>query len=113
MNELTKAVLLRAFIVGIYLLIGAFIFEALENQKNHTQKSKKTNNIYFLILKQVWRNLSNLVINDSTVLLIRKRINETLLQFGEEISDSSGSKEEWTFYSALYFSSSVVTTIGK
>ena len=114
MNELTKAVLFRVFIVGIYLLMGAGIFEALEKQEHHhTQNSKKINDIYFLILEQIWNNLSHSLINDSHVLPLRKRFNDTLLHLREENSDSSSSVTGWTFYSALYFSSSVVTTIGK
>ena len=115
MNELTKAVLFRVFIIGIYLLIGAAIFEELENQVRQTLQSTRTNDIYLMILKEIGQNLSYAKADDINLLMIQLRINETILRLEDDASTitSDDAKSEWTFYSALYFSASVVTTIGK
>lgn len=114
MNELTKAVLLRASAVGIYLLIGAGIFESLEKQGNRAPYSEKKYDIYLQIVKQIYRNLScfTTTVNNSNLLLLCQGINKTLV-LEDEGSGSVSSNSEWSFYSALYFSSSVITTIGK
>ena len=105
MRSSTKDLLIRSGLVGLCLLTGAGIFNVLEGPTNNDHGADE--DIDKATLEKLRTNL---------------RVNMTNEEFDNLVSKLHGyyqdhhersSSYEWTFYASLYFSASVITTIGR
>ena len=87
--------LLTGFI--FYLILGGFVFEAVEHGQNTGEKNMLE---IFHKIKAAKGNLT------------RKEFNAFLLEI-QSVHQKTNYGSKWTFYSSMYFCGSVVTTIGR
>lgn len=105
MKSSTRDLFIRSGLVGLFLFAGAGIFHVLEGPTNNEHEASED-------------------IDDATLekLRINLRVNMTKEEFDTLVDKlheyyqdhhERSSVYEWTFYASLYFSASVVTTIGR
>lgn len=101
----TRDILIRSILVGLVLLTGAGVFHVLEGSPNHVHETNE--DVDEVTLDKLRTNLS---------------VNMTKEEFDELVNKLHGFYEDhherassynWTYYASLYFSASVITTIGK
>lgn len=107
----------------IYTIVGASIFYSIERPHEADQKNKsihRMNEIHANFLDLLW-NLTKDMNNEtefagSAVMELDRVMEATFKAFeggvtAEDISNNSYNLA-WTFYSAIFFSTTVITTIG-
>ena len=105
MKAATRHVFILSVLVSLFLFMGASIFQVLESQD---QEHKLSDEVDSVKLERLRTNLSvNLskVEFDNLVRKIQEHHNNRHVRIP--------SSYNWTYSGALYFSASVVTTIGK
>ena len=100
----TKRLLLLIVLLAIYLLTGAAVFQILENETEQIEVEGLNNVRKFTMRKY---NMSAQEFNA----LIRKV--EIALSHRCQRTEESWCQNRWTYYASLYFTASVVTTIGE
>ena len=104
MKSSTRDLLIRSGLVGLFLLTGAGIFHVLEGPTNH--KHGADEDIDKATMENLRMNLRVNMTKEEFDNLVNK-----LHEYYQEHHERSSSYE-WTFYASLYFSASVITTIG-
>lgn len=101
----TRDILIRSCLVGLFLLMGAGIFHVLEGPTNHEHRIDE--DIDKVSLDKLRTNLS--------VNITKEEFDDLVSKLGEFYEDhhESASMYNWTYYASLYFSASVITTIGE
>jgi len=103
MKSSTRDLLIRTGLVGLFLFTGAGIFHVLEGSTKHGTDEE--------IDKATLEKMRmNLIVN-----MTKKEFDNLVAKLHEYYQDhhERSSSYEWTFYASLYFSASVVTTIGR
>ncbi|XP_022789187.1 potassium channel subfamily K member 15-like [Stylophora pistillata] len=100
----TRDILIRFTLVGLFLLIGAAVFQVLEGTDQHERVMEEEADE--ATLEKMRTNLSVNMSKGEFDDLVNK-----LHKFYED-HHQRASSYQWTFYASLYFSSSVITTIG-
>ena len=97
----TRDILIRSGLVGVFLLTGAAVFHVLEGPTNHAHEADE------VTLDKLRTNLS--------VNITKEEFDELLHKLHEIYEDhhERASSYNWTYYASLYFSASVITTIGR
>ena len=95
-----KVLLFRGAVIIIYLLLGALVFQALENYKDIKVYHKKD------LEKERSKIASRYDISEETLLKYERLIERSRL---EAILETN----KWDYYQSLYFASTVTTTIGE
>lgn len=95
-----KVLLFRGVVIIIYLLLGALVFQALENYQDNKEYHKKD------LEKERSRITSRYDISEETLLEYERLIERSRLETIREI-------KKWDYYQSLYFASTVTTTIGE
>ncbi len=101
----TRDILIRSSLVGVFLLTGAGIFHVLESPTDHGHDTNE--DIDEATLEKLRTNLS--------VNMTKKEFDELVNKLHEFYQDhhERASSYDWTYYASLYFSASVITTIGR
>lgn len=102
----TRDILIRFTLVALFLLIGAAVFQVLEGTTD-PRELELAEDADKATLEKMRTNLSVNMSKEEFDDLVNK-----LHKFQED-HHQRASSYEWTFYASLYFSSSVITTIGK
>lgn len=105
MKSSTRDLLIRNGLVGLFLLTGAGIFHVLEGPTNHEHGIDE--DIDKTTMENLHMNLRVNMTKEEFDNLVNK-----LHEYYQEHHERSSSYE-WTFYASLYFSASVITTIGR
>jgi len=103
MKSSTRDLLIRTGLVGLFLFTGAGIFHVLEGSTKHGPDEE----IDKASLEKMRMNLR--------VNMTKEEFDNLVNKLHEHYQDhhERSSSYEWTFYASLYFSASVVTTIGR
>ena len=101
----TRDILIRSSLVGLFLLMGAGVFQVLEGSTDHDHGFEE--DVDKVTLEKMRTNLS--------VNMSKEEFDDLANKLHEVYEDhhQRASSYTWTFYASLYFSSSVITTIGK
>ena len=100
-HKLLRDLVLLSLLTSLYMLVGAVVFQTLENRLGEDLTTKNlTESLEKDLLQKFNATRQELV-------MILARVREIV---GKE---SNAQKTEWTLYSSLYFVGSVITTIGK
>lgn len=100
-HKLLRDLVLLSLLTSLYMLVGAVVFQTLENRLGEDLTTKNlTESLEKDLLQKFNATRQELV-------MILVRVREIV---GKE---SNAQKTEWTLYSSLYFVGSVITTIGK
>lgn len=100
----TKRLICLAALLGIYLLSGAVVFQVLENE-NDKFEIQQLNSVKKLFLEK--HNMTP----DDFDFLVEKVENAVKHRCGGDPDQWCTSR--WTYYASVYFTWSVVTTVGK
>lgn len=100
----TKRLLLLMVLLGIYLLSGAAVFQVLENETEQ-KEVEKLNTVRKFTMRRY-----NMSVEEFNALI--KKV-EVALSHRCQRTEESWCQNRWTYYASLYFTASVVTTIGK
>ena len=100
----TKRLICLAALLGIYLLSGAVVFQVLENE-NDKLEIQQLNSVKKLFLEK--HNMTP----DDFDFLVEKVENAVKHRCGGDPDQWCTSR--WTYYASVYFTWSVVTTVGK
>ena len=100
----TKRLLCLATLLGIYLLSGAAVFQVLENE-NDKLEIQQLNSV-----KKFFLERHNMTPEDFDF-LVEKVENAVKHRCGGDPDQWCTSR--WTYYASVYFTWSVVTTVGK
>lgn len=95
MKSKTKKLFLLLSSLVIYLIIGAFVFEAVEHG-NNTGETR---------MKEIFCKIK------SKTNFTREEFNEFLSDI-QDVFQATNYGSKWTLYTSVYFCGSVVTTIG-
>jgi len=106
MKSGTRDVLIRTGLVGLFLFAGGGIFHVLEGPTKHEHGANEEID-HKAPLEKMRVNLRVNMTEEKFVNLVNK-----LHEYCQDHHERSSSYE-WTFYASLYFSASVVTTIGR
>lgn len=101
----TRDILIRFTLVALFLLIGAAVFQVLESTTD-PRELELAEDADKATLEKMRTNLSVNMSKEEFDDLVNK-----LHKFQED-HHQRASSYDWTFYASLYFSSSVITTIG-
>ena len=100
----TKRLLLLIVLLGIYLVTGAAVFQILENE---TEQGEVEDLNY---IRRFVMNKYNMSVEDFHTLTGKV---ENALSHRCQRTEESWCQNRWTYYASLYFTASVVTTIGE
>lgn len=100
----TKRLIFLAVLLGIYLLSGAAVFQVLENE-NEKFEVQQLNSVKRLFLQK-----HNMTSEDFDFLVEKV---ETAVRHRCGGDPDQWCTSRWTYYASLYFTWSVVTTVGK
>lgn len=100
----TKRLICLAVLLGIYLLSGAAVFQVLENE-NEKLEVQQLNSVKRLFLQK-----HNMTSEDFDFLVEKV---ETAVRHRCGGDPDQWCTSRWTYYASLYFTWSVVTTVGK
>lgn len=109
----------------LYTIVGASVFYSIEQPHEADQKNKsvqKINEIQSNFLEFLWNLTTDININETqfagvAVVELDRVLEATFKAFeggvtADDISNNSVTLA-WTYYSAVFFSTTVITTIGK
>ncbi|PFX12939.1 two pore potassium channel protein sup-9-like isoform X1 [Stylophora pistillata] len=99
----TKRLICLAILLGIYLLSGAVVFQVLENENDKLEIQELNS------MKKFFLEKHNMTPEDFD-LLVEKVENAVKHRCGGDPDQWCTSR--WTYYASLYFTWSVVTTVG-
>ena len=101
--------LIMFFVVFVYLMIGGLIFNATErpNELQTIEDAQNARNQAFVDIVQMLVNSTNL--NKEQAL----NLTTTLIVLAERAGETIPSNSIWDFSSAVFFATTVITTIGK
>ena len=105
MKSSTRDLFVRSGLVGLFLFAGAGIFHVLEGPSSKEHGANEE--IDEATLEKLRMNLRVNMTKEEFDALVNK-----LHEYYQNHHERS-SNYEWTFYASLYFSASVVTTIGR
>lgn len=100
-HKLLRDLVLLSLLTSLYMLVGAVVFQTLENRLGEDLTTK---NLTESLEKDLLQKFNG---TRQELVMILVRVREIV---GKE---SNAQKTEWTLYSSLYFVGSVITTIGK
>ena len=100
----TKRLICLAILLGIYLLSGAVVFQVLENENDKLEIQELNS------MKKFFLEKHNMTPDDFDF-LVEKVENAVKHRCGGDPDQWCTSR--WTYYASLYFTWSVVTTVGK
>ena len=100
----TKRLICLAILLGIYLLSGAAVFQVLENE-NDKLEVQQLNSVKRFFLKK-----HNMTSEDFDFLVERV---ESAVKHRCGNDPDQWCTSRWTYYASVYFTWSVVTTVGK
>ena len=95
-----KVLLFRGGVIIIYLLLGALVFQALENNKDNKGYHKNE------LEKEKSKITSRYNISEKILLKYERLVEKSRLETIRE-------NKKWDYYQSLYFASTVTTTIGE
>lgn len=104
----TRDIFILSILVALYLFLGAGIFHVLERPSHSSQENTIDEVIDSDTLEELRKNLS-VNMSKSEFDKLVKKIHE--FHYNRRVTASS--HYNWTYSGALYFSASVITTIGK
>lgn len=101
-RKLFRNLVLLSLTTSLYMVFGAFVFQALESRPSEAELS----------VRNLTQSLKRDMMHKYNA--TRQEI-ETILERVRRIvhQESHAGETDWTFYSSLYFVGSVITTIGK
>lgn len=101
----TRDIFILSVLVALFLFMGAAIFQVLESP---SQEHKFDDRIDKVTLEKLRTNLS---VNMSKVEF--DNLVKKIYEYHEKLCTRTSSSYKWTYSGSLYFSASVITTIGK
>ena len=100
MKKETKRLLVRGTFFALYLAMGMLVFRQLESNNEQLGMLRAKETIDRMLIKY---NISHDVMNEFVAIITE----------AESWGYSSGWMEKWTFTGSLFFSGTVITTIGE